>query len=536
MGIATVAVYSDADRDALHVSLADEAYRIGPAAATQSYLDAQRLIDAAQSSQAEAIHPGYGFLAENAGFARRVVAEGLVWIGPHADAIEAMGDKLRARRAMQEAHVPFVPGSTEAIADVSAAREAAHQYGLPLALKAAAGGGGKGLKVARSLDEINAAFETARREAEAYFKDGTIYAERYLENPKHIELQLLADKHGNVIHVGERDCSLQRRHQKLWEEAPGEVPERVRETLREAGLRAARTIGYDSAGTIECLVAGDAFYFLEMNTRIQVEHTVTEMITGLDLVREQIRIAAGEPLGYSQREVGFRGYAIEARVNAEDPAHAFRPSPGTIAAYREPGGPGVRMDSAAYPGSQIPPEYDSLIAKLVVWAPTRERAIARLRRAIDEYVVEGVPTTLGLLRALCDQPSVIEGSYGTATLEAFAATLQPAARDGVAPRRPSVAAARKAGERRTAPRLATLRRGAASAGGSAVLSPMHGSIVELRAAAGDRVNEGDVVAIIEAMKMMNEIRAHKDGVVATIHVTPGTTIEAGSALMTLAAP
>ena len=536
MGIATVAVYSDADRDALHVELADEAYRIGPAAAAQSYLDADRLIDAARSSQAEAIHPGYGFLAENAGFARRVVAEGLVWIGPHADAIEAMGDKLRARRAMQEAHVPFVPGSTEAIADIAAAREAAREYGLPLALKAAAGGGGKGLKVARSLDEIDSAFETARREAEAYFKDGTIYAERYLENPKHIELQLLADKHGNVIHVGERDCSLQRRHQKLWEEAPAEVPQRVRETLREAGLRAARTIGYDSAGTIECLVTGDAFYFLEMNTRIQVEHTVTEMITGLDLVREQIRIAAGEPLGYSQREVGFRGFAIEGRVNAEDPEHAFRPSPGTITAYREPGGPGVRIDSAAYPGWKIPPEYDSLIAKLVVWAPTRERAIARLRRAIDEYVIEGVPTTLGLLRALCDQPSVIAGSYGTATLEAFAATWQPAARDGVVPGRPSAAIARKTGERRIAPRLTMLRRGNANAGGSAVLSPMHGSIVELRAAAGDRVNEGDVVAVIEAMKMMNEIRAHKDGVVAAIHVTPGTTIEAGSALMTLSAP
>ncbi|MGB6517500.1 MAG: acetyl-CoA carboxylase biotin carboxylase subunit [Candidatus Cybelea sp.] len=533
MGIATVAVYSDADRDALHVELADEAYRIGPAAAAQSYLDSEKLIDCARSSQAEAIHPGYGFLAENAGFARRVVAEGLVWVGPHADAIDAMGDKLRARRAMHGAHVPFVPGSTEAIADIAAARAAAREYGLPLALKAAAGGGGKGLKVARSLDEIASAFETARREAEAYFKDGTIYAERYLENPKHIELQLLADKHGTVIHVGERDCSLQRRHQKLWEEAPAKIPERVREALREAGLRAARTIGYDSAGTIECLVAGDAFYFLEMNTRIQVEHTVTEMITGLDLVREQIRVAAGEPLGYSQREVDFRGFAIEARVNAEDPAHAFRPSPGTIAAYREPGGPGVRVDSAAYPGSRIPPEYDSLIAKLVVWAPTRDRAIARLRRAIDEYVVEGVPTTLGLLRALCDLPSVIEGSYGTATLEAFAATWQPAARDGVASHRPPVAAARKASKRRTAPRLATLRRGAASAGGRAVLSPMHGLIVELRAVAGDRVNEGDVVAVIEAMKMMNEIRAHKDGVVATIHVTPGATIEAGSALMTL---
>jgi acetyl/propionyl-CoA carboxylase alpha subunit len=303
--------------------------------------------------------------------------------------------------------------------------------------------------------------------------------------------------------------------------------------LRQAGLRAARTIGYDSAGTIECLVSGDAFFFLEMNTRIQVEHTVTEMVTGLDLVREQIRVAAGEPLGYSQSDVGFRGFSIEARVNAEDPAQTFRPAPGTIAAYREPGGPGVRVDSAAYPGWKIPPEYDSLIAKLVVWAPTRDRAIARLRRAIDEYVVEGVPTTLGLLRALCDHPSVIEGSYGTATLETFAATWQPAARDGVVPRQPSFAIERKAGERKTAPRLSSLRRRAASAGGNAVLSPMHGLIVELRAAAGDNVREGDVVAVIEAMKMMNEIRAHKAGTIATINVAPGATVEAGSALMML---
>ncbi|MBV9333094.1 MAG: acetyl-CoA carboxylase biotin carboxylase subunit [Candidatus Eremiobacteraeota bacterium] len=525
MGIATVAVYSDADQNALHVQLADEAYRLGPAAPAQSYLDVERLIECARKSGADAIHPGYGFLAENAAFARRVVQAGLIWIGPHADAIDAMGDKLRARRAMEAAGVPFVPGGTEPIVNVAEARAAAQQYGLPLALKAAGGGGGKGLKVARTLDEIESAFETARREAEAYFKNGTIYAERYLENPKHVELQLLADKHGSVVHVGERDCSLQRRHQKLWEEAPPQVSERVRETMREAGIRAAKAIGYDSAGTMECLVAGDTFYFLEMNTRIQVEHTVSEMISGLDLVREQIRVAAGEPLGFAQKDVIFRGFSIEARVNAEDPAQDFRPAPGTIVAYREPAGPGVRVDSAAYQGWTIPREYDSLVAKLIVWAPTRERAIARLRRAIDEYVILGVPTTLPLLRALCDQPAVADASYGTATLEAFAREWKP--RPTWAPRSP------QRGERRTAPRLGSLRRGSNSAGGNTVLSPMHGLIVELRVAEGDRVGEGQVVAVIEAMKMMNEIRAHRDGTVGDVMVAAGSSVESGSPLLSI---
>jgi acetyl-CoA/propionyl-CoA carboxylase, biotin carboxylase, biotin carboxyl carrier protein len=524
MGIATVAVYSDADRCALHVELADEAFRLGPAPSAQSYLDVEKLIECAHRSNADAIHPGYGFLAENGDFARRVVADGLVWIGPHADAIDAMGDKLRARRAMQEAHVPFVPGSTEALADVAAARDAARRYGLPLALKAAAGGGGKGLKVAKTLDEIDSAFETARREAEAYFKNGTIYAERYLENPKHVELQLIADKHGNVVHAGERDCSLQRRHQKLWEEAPPEIPDGVRAAMREAGLRAARAIGYDSVGTIECLVSNGDFYFLEMNTRIQVEHTVTEMITGLDLVREQIRVAAGKPLGYAQDDIQSRGFAIEGRVNAEDPSQEFRPAPGSVTAYREPAGPGVRVDSAAYSGWTIPPEYDSLIAKLVVWAPTRAHAIARLRRAIDEYVIEGVPTTLPLLRALCDDPSVIDATYGTATLETFARMWRPAARDGVRAR-PI--------QRRTAPRLSALRRTGSGAVGDTVRSPMHGIIVELHVADGDRVNEGQVVAVIEAMKMMNEIRAHRSGTVSAVFVRAGSSVESGSALVAI---
>jgi len=426
MGIASVAIYSEPDRDALHVRMADEAYFAGPAAPAHSYLNGPNIVELAQRSGADAVHPGYGFLAENATFARTVTDAGIVWIGPHADAIDAMGDKVRARRAMVSAGVPVVPGGTEPVEDAAQAQRAAQRYGLPLALKASAGGGGKGLKIARSADEVAVAFSTAQREARAYFNDGTIYAERYLDNPKHVELQILADKHGTMLHLGERDCSLQRRHQKVWEEAPALVSDDVRAAMREAGIRAARAIGYDSAGTMECLVAGDAFYFLEMNTRIQVEHTVTEMVTGLDLVREQIRAAAGERLGYDQSEIAFRGHAIEVRVNAEDPSDHFRPVPGTIAAYREPGGPGVRIDSAAYAGARVVSEYDSLVAKLIVCAPTRPRAIARLRRAIDEYTIEGVPTTLSIARALCDYAPVIGGEYGTATLEQFAASARAA--------------------------------------------------------------------------------------------------------------
>jgi acetyl-CoA/propionyl-CoA carboxylase biotin carboxyl carrier protein len=573
MGIKTVAVYSEIDRDGMHTRMADEAYLLGPAAPSQSYLNVEKLLHVARESGAEGIHPGYGFLAENAGFAREVIAAGLVWIGPHPDAIDAMGDKVRARKAMVHAGVPVVPGGTEAINNAEEARAAAERYGLPLALKASGGGGGKGLKVARTFEELPSALATAQREAEAYFKNGTIYAERYLENPKHVELQILADKHGTVLHVGERDCSLQRRHQKLWEETPASISGKVRAAMREAGIRAAKAIGYDSVGTIECLVSGNEFYFLEMNTRIQVEHTVSEMISGLDLIREQIRVAAGEPLGYGQDEIVFRGHAIEGRVNAEDPAHNFRPAPGTVTEYREPAGLGVRIDSAAYPGFTITPDYDSMIAKLVVWAPTRARAIARLRRAIDEYEIGGVPTTLSLLRSLCDNPSVIDATYGTATLEAFAAELYAGngavhhgnVRHGepVEPGASAVEAATAStetirvevndklyrvrlidvpstaphsGSLRTSPskpRIAQKKRAVAPTGNE-IPSPMHGVVVELSVSDGDSVEQGQVVAVIEAMKMMNEIRAHKAGTVEKLHVKSGDTVEAGSPLATIA--
>ena len=563
MGLATVAVYSEADRDALHVRYADEAFLLGAAAPAQSYLNVERILAVAAQVQADAVHPGYGFLAENAGFARAVVDAGLTWVGPHADAIDAMGDKIRARQAMIAAGVPVVPGATAPLRSVEDALVAAREYGLPLALKASGGGGGKGLKIARTLDEIAPAFANAQREAEAYFKNPTIYVERYLDNPKHVELQLLADKHGNVVHVGERDCSLQRRHQKLYEETPALVSERVRERLRAAGIRAARAIGYDSVGTIETLVSGDDFFFLEMNTRIQVEHTVSEMTSGLDLVREQLRVAAGEPLGYAQDAIALRGHAIEVRVNAEDPAQNFCPAPGTITAYREPAGLGVRVDGAATQGTTISPDYDSMIAKLIVWAPTRDEARARLRRAIGEYHIGGVPTTLAFLRALGDAPAVVDGSYGTATLEAFARTWKSATAD-VEQRddawqidapdvirvevndklfrvrivdRPQTGTAQRATERPAVARKPALRKSESNGRpsvGNDVVSPMHGVIVELRVAAGDDVVAGQVVAVVEAMKMMNEIRAHRAGNVSLVHAGPGATVETNAPLLTLA--
>ncbi|GAC1408802.1 MAG: acetyl-CoA carboxylase biotin carboxylase subunit [Candidatus Velthaea sp.] len=558
LGIATVAVYSDADREALHVKMADEAYHLGPAAPAQSYLHAQKLLDVARRSGADAVHPGYGFFAENAAFAQSVIDAGMTWIGPHPGAIDAMGDKIRAREAMVAAGVPVVPGGTEAIPDAAGARAAAERYGLPLALKASGGGGGKGLKVARTLDDVESAFSTAQREATAYFNNGTIYAERYIENPKHVELQILADKHGHVLHVGERDCSLQRRHQKLWEEAPAAIPDAVRTGIRAAGIAAAKAIGYDSVGTIECLVAGNEFFFLEMNTRIQVEHTVSEMISGIDLVREQILVAAGLPLAFDQNDVVFRGHSIEVRVNAEDPAQNFRPAPGTIDTYKEPGGFGVRVDSAAFPGFEITPDYDSMIAKLIVWGRDRSEALQRLGRAIDEYRIAGVPTTLPLLRALVDFPPVIDASYGTATLEPFAASLGAVHANGSAHQGADAAAPsddtmrvevngklfrvrfvdlppalQAGGAPRTLPRKGGAKTKSAAALGNDILAPMHGVVVEIPVAEGARVAEGDVVVIIEAMKMMNEIRAHKAGTIVKVHASRGATFAARTPLVTL---
>src|SRR2546421_3120974 len=411
LGIGTVAVYSEPDRNAVHVAYADEAYLIGGGPPAESYLNQAAVLDAARRAGAEAVHPGYGFLAENASFARACEERGLVWIGPPPEAIEAMGSKIEARERMRAAGVPIVPGVTKPVESADEVRRLGDELGWPVAIKASAGGGGKGLKVVRTADEAERAFESARREGEAYFADPAVYVERYLEDPRHVEVQVLADSHGNVIHLGERDCTIQRRHQKLVEETPSPaVDDEMRERIGAIGVAAARAVGYRSAGTVEGLLTRDGeYFFLEMNTRIQVEHTVTELVTGLDLVREQILVAAGQPLSLTQDDVRWSGHAIECRINAEDPAAGFLPSPGRITSYREPGGPGVRVDSGVEAGTEISGLYDPLLAKLIVHGGDREHARQRMLRALDEYEIGGLTTLLGFHRALLQHPCFIDG-------------------------------------------------------------------------------------------------------------------------------
>ena len=415
----TVAVHSKADAEALHVRFADEAVCVGPAPAAQSYLNIPRLIAAAEITGADAIHPGYGFLAENAEFAQICAESNLVFIGPTPQQIRQMGDKSEARRLMSEAGVPVVPGTPGSIDDERKARAAADEIGFPVLVKAAAGGGGKGMRIARDADEFARAFPQARREAEAAFGDGRLYIEKFLDRPRHIEIQVLGDRQGNVIHLGERDCSLQRRHQKLLEEAPSPViTDELRARMGEAAVRGASRIGYEGAGTIEFLLAenGD-FYFMEMNTRIQVEHPVTELVTGQDLVLHQLTIAEGEPLDVRQDQVKFRGHAIECRINAEDPDRNFMPTPGRIETFHQPGGPGVRVDTAAYQSYVIPPHYDSLVAKVLTHGNDRAQAIARMRVALDEFVVEGIATTIPLHRRLIQEPRFLAGEVHTRFVE-----------------------------------------------------------------------------------------------------------------------
>jgi acetyl-CoA carboxylase biotin carboxylase subunit len=396
LGVRTVAVYSEADRSSLHVKLADEAFCIGPAASASSYLNIPNIMSTAELLGVDAIHPGYGFLAENPRFAEIVADHKIAFIGPPAKAIEAMGDKAAAREVMQKAGVPVVPGSNGAVAGERDALAVARTTGYPLIIKAAGGGGGRGMRVVHTPDDLVAALQTARQESEAAFGDGQVYIEKYIGEPRHIEVQILADRYGALLHLGARDCSIQRRHQKLIEESP---PPRLRErtlfALARAATRAAQTIGYVNAGTVEFLVdAQENFYFMEMNTRIQVEHPVTEAVTGLDLVKEQIRVAAGERLSLAQRDIEFHGHAIECRINAEDPRHDFRPSAGLIARFHAPGGPGVRVDTHCYPGYTIPPYYDSLIAKVIAWGRDRGEAIARMHRALSEFEISGIRTTI----------------------------------------------------------------------------------------------------------------------------------------------
>jgi acetyl-CoA carboxylase biotin carboxylase subunit len=421
LGIPTVAVHSTADAEAMHVRLADESVCIGPPSAKDSYLNIPSILSAASITGADAIHPGYGFLSENAGFADMVQAHGLTFIGPAPEHIRMMGDKITAKTTMAQLGVPLVAGSDGAVADVAAARAVAERIGYPVLIKAAAGGGGRGMKAAMDADELDEAFRTARAEARAAFGSDAVYIEKYLDRPRHIEMQVLADAHGNVVHFGERDCSLQRRHQKLLEEAGSPaLSAAARDRLGETVTAALAKIGYRNAGTLEFLYQDGHFSFIEMNTRLQVEHPVTEMVSGVDLVHEQIRVAAGERLGYRQADIRFEGHAIECRINAENP-ESFMPTPGRVTAFHAPGGPGVRVDSALYAGYVVPPYYDSLIAKLIVHAPTRAMAIARLRRALDEFAVLGIETTIPLHRRIVDDPDFQAGDYTIHWLERFVA-------------------------------------------------------------------------------------------------------------------
>jgi acetyl-CoA/propionyl-CoA carboxylase, biotin carboxylase, biotin carboxyl carrier protein len=560
LGIGTVAVYSAVDRNALHVAYADEAYLIGGGPPAESYLNGERILEAAARAGADAIHPGYGFLAENAGFARACAERGIVWIGPPPEAIEAMGSKIEARDRMRAANVPIIPGVTEAVESADEVRRLGDELGWPIAIKASAGGGGKGLKVVRDPAEVERAFESARREGEAYFSDSAVYVERYLEDPRHVEVQVLADTHGNVIHLGERDCTIQRRHQKLVEETPSPaVDPELRARIGAIAVEAARAVGYQSAGTIEGLLSREGeYFFLEMNTRIQVEHTVTELVTGLDLVREQVLVAAGEPLSVRQEDVQLHGHALECRINAEDVANGFLPAPGTITRYHEPSGPGVRVDSGVVAGSEISPLYDPMIAKLVVHGVDREHARRRMLRALDEFVIEGVKTLVGFHKALLAHPCFVDGEtcHGLVESELLAARAgelengrgvgQPA--ETAAAVREAVRSVEVDGRRfevrvlRPEPAYAELGRrrrerargaGAGGAGRDAVVSPMQGTVLAVEVADGDEVEAGQVLCIVEAMKMENEVHAHRAGRVADLSVAPGQPVKTGQIICTV---
>jgi acetyl-CoA/propionyl-CoA carboxylase, biotin carboxylase, biotin carboxyl carrier protein len=549
LGSLSIAVYSDADRGALHTRLADEAYHIGPTPAPESYLNIEKLIQVARRSGAEAVHPGYGFLAENAPFARRVAEAGLVWIGPHPEAMEAMGSKVESRRIMAGAGVPITPGTEEPIGSPEEIPAFAREYGYPVAVKAVAGGGGKGFAVAQDKTRAEVAFERARREGEAYFGDGSVYLERYLPSPRHIEIQVLRDRYGNTVHLGERDCSIQRRHQKLVEECPSPgLDPKMREQMGEAALRAARTVGYDSVGTVEFLVQDDEFFFLEMNTRVQVEHPVTEEVTGVDIVQTGIRIAAGEELPLSQEEISWRSHAIEARINAEDPAADFVPSPGVVTAYEEPGGPGVRVDSSLRGPGVVPEAYDPLFAKLVVRGADREDALRRLGRALAEFRIEGIATTLPFHRALLEDEVFLSGSYTTGfvaeRLARFEIGASPATQADEAPERGGrevevevdgklfrVKVYEEGSGERERPRRKAGVTQRATMGGGAVVAPMQGTIVKVLVEEGHEVAADEPVCILEAMKMESEIRAQKAGRVAKVLVEPGMTVRSGESLV-----
>jgi acetyl-CoA/propionyl-CoA carboxylase, biotin carboxylase, biotin carboxyl carrier protein len=580
LGVASVAVYSELDRDAPHVTRADESYNLGDGPAAENYLNVEKILDAARRAGAEAIHPGYGFLAENAPFAQACEDAGIVFIGPPASAIEAMGSKTRARELMQAAGVPIVPGTTQAVETVAdALRIAKDEVGFPVAVKAAGGGGGKGFRVALTADELEGAFEGSSREGEKFFSDPTVYLERYLHDPRHVEVQVLADRLGNVIHLGERDCSIQRRHQKVIEESPAPpwvVDPQMRERIGKIGVDAARAVDYVGAGTIEGLFSLGAsgepeYFFLEMNTRVQVEHCVTEMTTGIDIVKEGIKAAAGEELSYAQEDIELRGHAIECRINAEDASKNFAPAPGRIGVYREPTGPGVRVDSGVREGGEVSPMYDPMVAKLIVWDADREQATRRMLRALDEYEIGELKTLIPFHKALLATPQWARGETCKDLLEdrkwlktlAFPAATPPAddgeeekleqtyevevsgkrfdvrvlgppfaggAGGGVATNGGGASPARRApkrGERKSA------SGGGGGRGPDTLPSPLQGNMWKVLVKQGDTVVEGQLLCIIEAMKMENEITAHKAGTIVELPISEGAPIQAGAPIATI---
>jgi acetyl-CoA/propionyl-CoA carboxylase biotin carboxyl carrier protein len=561
LGIASVAVYSEPDRDAPHARRADEAYLLGPGPANESYLVVEKILEVAKKSGAEAIHPGYGFLAENAAFARACEAAGIVFIGPPADAIDAMGSKTRARELMRDAGVPIVPGTTDPVETVEeAAKVIDETVGYPVAIKAAGGGGGKGFRVATSQGELENAFEGASREGEKFFSDPTVYLERYLPDPRHVEVQVLADSHGNVLHLFERDCSVQRRHQKLIEESPAPaVDPELRERIGTIGTEAARAVGYRSAGTVEGLLQDGEYFFLEMNTRVQVEHCVTEMVTGIDIVREQIRVAAGEALPFEQEDVVIRGHAIECRINAEDASKSFAPAPGKIGSYREPSGPGVRVDSGAEEGYEVLPLYDPMIAKLIVWDVDREASTRRMIRALHEYEIGGLKTLIPFHRALLETEQWRNGETCRDLVEdrqwlkqlAFEKPPAPAEEEEVERKVERSYAVEVSGKRfdvkvigaafvpngagpaAGAARKPPKRRERSKGGGGAageLVSPIQGTVLKVEVEQGAQVTEGALICVIEAMKMENEITAPVAGTVEELSVSPGGSVSTGDTI------
>ena len=596
LGVDTVAVYSDADKHAGHVRYADEAYNVGPARAADSYLDGAAVLDAARAAGADAIHPGYGFLAENAAFAARVEdADGITWIGPTSDAMERLGEKTHARRAMADADVPIVPGTTEPVTDAAAVREFGDEHGYPVAIKAEGGGGGRGMKIVESPAEAADALESAKREGEAYFSNDSVYLERYLETPRHVEVQIVADAgegsadESAVVHLGERDCSLQRRHQKVIEEGPSPaLSDELRERIGAAARRGVAAADYTNAGTVEFLVEetpdrdpdeplgpDTPFYFLEVNTRIQVEHTVTEALTGIDIVKEQLRVAAGEGLSVDQADVELDGHAIEFRINAEDAAAGFQPvAEGHLDTYDPPGGIGVRVDDALRQGDELVTDYDSMIAKLIVWGHDREECLARSRRALAEYDLEGVVTIVPFHRLMLEDDRFVAGTHTTKYLdEAVDPARIAAAQDrwGVessadddepvtereftvevngkrfdvaleergAPPVPTSAGGDETGGRRGRPPQATADGADADTGadvaegGEAVEAEMQGTILSVAVAEGDEVAAGDVVCVLEAMKMENDVVTERGGTVASVHVAEGDSVDMGDPLVVL---